>query len=199
MNFSVISKSLLVCALTMALQHVACADEPVKQYGIKQTTPSVGTHLTKEIVKAGTIPLNKKYDELSDEQKQTIRDQYDHMPATDEPPFPAKGLYSFYKAVGSAHEALDLQYRGSLTVNVAVDSSGNPTKVDVMDSPSEEITRAAVFALMNQKYKPAVCGGQPCAMQLPLHAELVNPSTDAVNMNAHPFGTQAQGSYATHP
>jgi ribosomal protein S13 len=171
----------------LSLQHLALADNgtEVKHYAIKQSTPSVGTNLTKEIVKAGTIPLNKRYDELTTEQKQTLRDEYDSMPVTDEPPFPVKGLYPIYKAIGTAHEALELQFKGPLNINVLVDSEGNPKSVNVMESPNEDVTKAAVYALMHQQYKPAVCAGQPCAMQFPLHADLVGPSEDNLtNINA---------------
>jgi len=191
MKFAAIRSALFLCILTTTLPQSAVAEEAVKQYGIKQTTPSVGTSLTKIIVKAGTIPLNKSFDELTEEQKQTLRDQYDHMPAGDEPPFPAKGLFRFYRAVGTAHESTGLQNLGILSLNVTVDATGKATSVDVTDSPGEDITKAAVLALMNQSYKPAVCNGQPCVMQLPLRAELVgtdtsilsNANTPGVNIN----------------
>ena len=196
MRIKKIGFSSLALISFLSLQHVALADTgtDVKHYAIKQSTPSVGTNLTKEIVKAGTIPLNKHYDELTVEQKQTLRDAYDSMPATDEPPFPAKGLYSIYKAIGTAHEALELQYKGDLNINVLVDSQGNPKSVTVMDSPNEDITKAAVFALMHQQYKPAVCGGQPCTMQFPLHAELVGP-TDENLTNLKGTGVQITKSH----
>jgi len=186
MRISTFCTSLFVFAAVMSVQQLSMADSSttVKEYSIKQTTPSVGTNLTKIIVKAGTIPLNKPYGELTAEQKQELRDKYDNMPVTDEPPFPVKGLMPFYRAIGTVHEALSLQYKGNLNVNVLVDSQGDPKSVDVMDSPNEDITKAAISVLMKQKYKPAVCGGQPCSMQFPLHAELVGPNDENLtNLN----------------
>ena len=175
-----IASSLLAIMLVAAVQQGASADE-VKHYSIKQSKPSVGTNMTKEIVKAGTVPLNKTYGELTTEQKNSIKAEYDNMPEGDEPPFPVKGLNPIYRAIGYAHENLELQYKGSLTLYVLVDGEGNPKSVDVMNSPNEDISKAATFALMSQKYKPAVCSGQPCAMKLPIHAELVGPEVDTLS------------------
>ena len=175
-----IASSLLTIMLVAAVQQGALADE-VRHYGIKQTNPSVGTNMTKEIVKAGTVPLNKPYNELTADQKNTIKAEYDNMPEGDEPPFPVKGLNPIYRAIAHAHENLELAYKGSLTLYVLVDGEGNPKSVDVMNSPNEDISKAATFALMNQKYKPAVCSGQPCAMKLPIHAELVGPDVDTLS------------------
>lgn len=179
-----ITFSFLTLMLSLGLQQGVFAEE-VRHYSVKQSTPSVGTNMTKEIVKAGTVPLNKPYDQLTTEQKNTIKAEYDSLGDADEPPFPVKGLLPIYRAIGNAHENLELQYKGSLTLYVLVDSEGNPKSVDVMNSPNEDITKAATFALMNQKYKPAVCAGQPCAMKFPLHAELVGPDVDNLsNFNA---------------
>ncbi|MET3108132.1 hypothetical protein AAKU67_002424 [Oxalobacteraceae bacterium GrIS 2.11] len=175
--------SLLTLLLAAGIPHSAMADSDasVKHYTIKQSAPMVGTNLKKDIVKAGTIPLNKPYDELTAEQQQTLRDAYDNMPKTDEPPFPEKGLYPIYKAIASAHENLSLAYKGALNINVLVDSEGNPQSVEVMDTPNEDISKAAVAAAMRQKYKAAVCGGQHCTMKLPVHADLIGP--DETNLS----------------
>ena len=117
--------ALLTILIALTAQHAAFADNEsnIKHYGIKQTSPSVGTNLTREIVKAGTIPLNKPYDELTPAQQQTLKDEYENLPAGDEPPFPVKGLFPIYKAIGIAHENSDLQYKGALNIYVLIDSS----------------------------------------------------------------------------
>jgi len=168
--------AVLCLTLGAAVVQQSLADEPVKHYAIKQSAPSVGTNMTKDIVKAGTIPLNKHFDELTADQKAILRSEYDHMPDTDEPPFPVKGLFSIYKSIAIAHENLELQFQGPLTAYVLVDSEGNPKSVEITASPDEQITNAVTYALMNVKYKPAVCSGHACAMQMALHAELVSPS-----------------------
>lgn len=176
MNTSKFRMPLLMFVSALCMQQVTFAEDAVRHYSIKQSAPSVGTNITKEIVKAGTIPLNKPYADLSTEQKNALRAEYDHMPDSDEPPFPVKGLFAIYKAIANAHEALELQYMGAFNANVSVDSEGKPTSVDVIDSPDAGITNAATFVLMNIKYKPAQCSGQPCSMQMPIHAELVGPT-----------------------
>lgn len=152
----------------------------LREYTVKQSAPSVGTNLKKDIVKTGTIPLDKTYAELTEDQKQRLKDVYDRMPAGDEPPFPEKGLLSIYRAVGTVHENTEYQHPGPLNVEVLVDSTGEPKSVDILTSPDADITTAVVTSLMHKKYKPAICSGQPCAMKMPIHAELLSLDSQAM-------------------
>jgi len=146
-----------------------------QEYTIKQTKPNVGTLVRRDIVMAGTIPLDKKYNELTPEQQKALKAQYEHMDDQDEPPFPADGLLPTYKAVGLAHEKFDLRHKGTLLLYVEVDSEGKAKSVSAETSPDPEISKEVGMFLMVQKYKPAVCKGAPCAQVFPLRAELVGP------------------------
>lgn len=176
MKLTELAVSLFLTSVMVAPFNAAKADDAVRQYGIKQSAPTVGTNFTREILKVGPIPLNKHFDELTEEQKAILRAEYDHMPDADEPPFPVKGLIAIYKPIARVHESLALEYLGPVTAYVSVDSEGNPKSVEVPTSPSSEITDVVRTALMTAKYKPALCGGQPCAMQMAIHAELVSPA-----------------------
>jgi hypothetical protein len=169
----IITLGFVVAMSTCAWNAGAAESADVQQYTVKQSAPSVGTNLRRDIIKAGAIPLNKRYDELTAEQKEILKSPYEKMTAGDEPPFPADGLMHIMNAVRDVHEQTDLMFKGPLTFYVDVDSSGNAKAVSVVQSPDKVITDAVSLALVKQTYKPAVCGGTPCAMQYPFHVELI--------------------------
>lgn len=158
---------------TLFIAPAAFADP--QQYVIKQSAASTGSSVRRPIVLAGSIQLDKSYADLTPEEKNSLRALYEKMGDNDEPPFPLHGLRPLYAALGSAHERLELAYHGPLTLYVDVDSKGNPGAMSVMESPDQEITRATANILLLQKFKPALCNGQPCAMRYVFHAELVGP------------------------
>jgi len=47
--------------------------------------------------------------------------------------------------------------------------------VTTVRSPNTRIARIAASALQREKYKPALCRGQPCAMPFVFHADLTQP------------------------
>jgi hypothetical protein len=175
-NFRTASFFLALAGVTLVVSAVFAEQTNDKtQYTIKQDRPSLGTSMKKVIVFTGTIPLDKTYDQLTTEEQNTLKENYENMPAGDEPPFPLSGLMPIYKAIGRAHEDLRLKYKGKLVMYVLVDSEGNPKSVSVETSPFPSITQATAYVLMLQKFKPAVCSGKPCSMQFPVTAELVGP------------------------
>src|SRR5882724_4148778 len=51
----------------------------------------VGSMLPKDIV-SSPVPFDKRYEQLTQEQKDALRNDYEALGATDETPFPATGL-----------------------------------------------------------------------------------------------------------
>jgi outer membrane biosynthesis protein TonB len=66
-----------------------------------------------------------------------------------------------------------LNASGVLNVQVHVTAEGNAESISVFASPSEEMTNFAAKVLVEQKYKPARCGGKPCAMIFPFRLKFV--------------------------
>lgn len=153
----------------------AMAGDAGKEYTIRQTNPSTGSHVRREIVKAGTIPLDKTYAELTDEEKALLKAQYEHMDAADEPPYPLRGLRPLYSALAQAHEQLNLQYKGELLIYVNVDSAGKATSISISKSPNPELSQSVANFMELAKFKPAMCSGKPCAQAFAFHAELIGP------------------------
>jgi hypothetical protein len=156
------------------------------QYTIKQSEPSTGSNIKRPIINAGSVPLDKRYADLTVEEKAILKSESGQMKENDEPPFPAKGLMPILRELRKVHERLGLEYKGPVAVNVQVDSQGNPSNVSIVDSPATEISQVASVALLAQSYKPAQCNGAPCAMEYHFHAELIGANEDKFSStNAH--------------
>jgi hypothetical protein len=138
---------------------------PRARYSIQQTEPDTGTHMLKDVVSPGAIPLNRRYGALTKQQQDLLKSQYESMSEIDEPPFPLDGLYPLYDAIGKGQQKLLV--RGELELQANINSRGEATSVTVFKSPDPQMTQFAAKVLMITKYQPGVCGGVPCKMQFP--------------------------------
>jgi hypothetical protein len=141
-----------------------------RTFSIRESEPRIGTNLQGRVA-TGELPFDKRYSELTQDQKNKFKAQYQSMADDDEPPFPIDGLASLYKPIVQAQQSLLLD--GPLEMEVEVDATGRAKSVSVRKSPSAEMTQVAAAALMFQAYKPAVCRGNPCAMVFPLRVDLI--------------------------
>lgn len=135
---------------------------------LRQDAPT-GSNIRRSSV-TSALPVNKRYDELTEDQKAYLHAQYESMGEGDEPPFPRDGLEALYAAIGRAQQAL--QVEGRLSLEVRVDSKGQAMAVDFLNSPSPEMTNAVGRIAMLMPYKPALCKGQPCSMSFPVRFNL---------------------------
>jgi hypothetical protein len=152
----------IVCGGALADDQTAKPDEV---YRIKQDRPTTGTNISREIISATKVPLNRRYEDLTDEQKRVVRSQFDNLNPDDEPPYPANGLEPVFRLVQKAVQKLHV--RDELTVVALVDANGEATGVQVLRGTDQELIRAVATVLMTTKYKPALCAGKPCAMGYP--------------------------------
>ncbi len=103
-----------------------------------------------------------RWDEMSAQQQAMVREQYDALPAGDEPPWPLNGRY---RQLTTFRQLAARSLRdGELVVVVTVDADGVPQKARVFKTPDAEVGTAMAAQLMKDKYKPGKCHGQPCRM-----------------------------------
>lgn len=62
------------------------------QFVVKQAEPSVGSRIRREVVRSTDIPINRRYDQLTTEEKGILFAKYESIDSADEPPFPKEGL-----------------------------------------------------------------------------------------------------------
>jgi len=149
-----------LCAAARAAEEL-----PPPIYVIKQDVPSIGTNIPRKVATSSDIPINRRYGELTPAEQEIVKSRYEAMMPLDEPPYPADGLLPLFNAIRKVQDAVLAQ--GDLTMFVDVDAQGRATSVSVMKSPDSKLTQAVASVLMLTKYKPAVCGGQPCSMGYP--------------------------------
>lgn len=139
--------------------------QPVERpsYGVRQEQPSVGSHLRRDAASGFNVPPGLSYQQLSPEQQQLVKEPYKILLEDDEPPYPLNGPEAIARAFSAMHDKA--RVRGQFRLLTQIDSEGKPTSVAVLEAPEPELGRIAASILMLSKFKPARCGGQPCAMR----------------------------------
>jgi hypothetical protein len=170
--------ALLTTWIACGWQLAAAGTAAPEEYSIVQTAPSLGSSIKREIIRAGTVPINRPYaDFTADEKARLMRDYWQLKPG-DEPPFPSNGLMPILQAVQLAYEKTLLQAHGPLVLSVEIDEKGHANGFVVRESPDPLIAEAAAVALMGQTYKPGTINGKPSVMRYAFHVELVGPRQD---------------------
>jgi hypothetical protein len=120
------------------------------------------------------IPFDKPYAKLTPDQKASIRCRYENLAADDEPPYPLDGYKDIVDAVRVAYD--DLREDGHLDAVLKITAQGEMQAISFYKSPSAEMSNEVASALLDVKFKPAVCAGSPCAMEFPLVMNLGDPA-----------------------
>lgn len=154
----------LVLATASSLSIAAGDEKP--NYSIRESDASTGSNVRRSIVSEGSVPFEKGYAQLTPQEQARVKSQYERLGPADEPPYPVQGTKTIYQAIAAIQQKNLVE--GDLSLLVDINSAGEPTSVSALKSPSESVTRQVATVLMLEKYKPAQCGGKPCAMQFPL-------------------------------
>jgi hypothetical protein len=136
----------------------------------------VGSMIPSDIA-SSALPFDKTWAELTPQQKDIVRADYESMPAEDEPPYPEKGLKRIVWSVAKRAEVTG--DTGKVIAAVTVDGEGKARDVTVYKSPSPEITSLVTANLVTETFKPARCRGQPCTMAFVLRVELLQAAVQA--------------------
>lgn len=129
-----------------------------KVYSLKQLV--VGSMIPQPVVESA-VPFDKRYEELTPEQRDILRADYESLAPDDETPFPANGLKPLVEPL--ARIAINSGFHGPLVASVDVDPAGRSRAVTIFKSPSIEFTEPIRKALLDADFRPARCKGQPCA------------------------------------
>jgi len=134
-------------------------------YTIREDEPHRSPRILHTLLRTESVAINKRYHELSAEDRATLHSWWESVPVGDEPPFPAHGLKSIHSAMLKAQSMLSAE--GDLLLIATVDSNGDVIQVKAIGSPSPEMTKFAASVIGMTKFKPAICGGKPCEMDFP--------------------------------
>lgn len=158
--FQISLVSSILSAMLLAT-NICIAQEPNKSM-LKEDAPTTGSMLKRNTLESN-FPFNKKYHELSQEEREIIHCDYENIAEGDEPPYPANGLTELYTKVVKAQQYLAL--KGTLLIVANVSSLGEVDNIEIYSSPDPDMTRIASLALLEEKFKPAICAGKACRMQ----------------------------------
>ena len=111
------------------------------------------------------LPFDKRYYELTQEQRDLYRARFDSISATQIPPFPRNGLQAVYKPLMDANLR---GVRGQLNVNVEIDASGQVSGFTVLNAPSKQLAKMSEKILRSTQFDPGYCAGEPCKMTFPV-------------------------------
>lgn len=133
------------------------------QYWEQDGDPKLGSKMKTRVLKTD-YPLDKHYSEFSDEEKAAFRKDYEGMPETETPPFPAENLNAVHEQIGQiAKQRVRNWPRGKMFAIVTVSADGEAKKVEVFQSPGREAAQVTTYVLMDTEFTPADCNGTPCA------------------------------------
>ena len=146
--------------------HLGAKAQPRPEYGIREDQPRTGSMIRRQMVGPTAVSVNLSWEQLPPGDRAKFKENYEAMPPGDEPPFPTGGLKAILDPVRKAQSKLLVT--GDLFLVAKIDPTGVAEEIAVYGSPSPEMTKFASQVLLLAKFKPAVCSGQPCAMEFPL-------------------------------
>lgn len=155
---------LVVVSLLSWSSSLPAQDQRPARYSLKQEQADTGSNIKRSIATGG-IPFDKRYSELTPEQQAMVKSQYEQLGPNDEPPYPLNGLAPIYRLIAAGQNKFLV--RGNLTIAVEVNNQGDATSVSILRPADPEMVRFVASVLLLEKYKPALCDGNPCTMQFP--------------------------------
>jgi len=185
----VLASALLVCGSACAIAQVGISQTnpipnspngpaPMPNTGpvrlTNESTSTTGTILHRDLVWNSKIPLNKTYEQFSDEEKAELSALYESMAPGDEPPFPAAGMRPVFNSIKKGQQIV--RARGQLNMVVTVSPEGKALAVadrgGVGGANAMQMSQFAQSVLLMTKFKPAVCSGKPCQSEFPFVLDL---------------------------
>jgi hypothetical protein len=159
--------SLFVCSFLSQAQTSTTLPPPI--YQLKEDMPAVGSNIKRRATPDYIVPINRRYHELTKEEKIKFNSLFDDLEAGDEPPFPQDGLYDIFRVIRKLRD-FDTSI-GDLKISTLINEKGEAELVKVYGVPQGYMMQIITNAMVVIKYKPAMCQGEPCKMEFPLHLE----------------------------
>lgn len=139
-------------------------DDP--KHKIRSSMPLRGSKLRWDIA-TGTVPFAKGYAEMSEAEKKEVNSWFPLVDDGDEPPYPLKGTKPIYELLAEALSVIEEDSSGKLMMYVDIDAEGKPTRASVFTTPNKVMANFAMTVVLQQKFKPGICAGKPCATRFP--------------------------------
>jgi hypothetical protein len=139
------------------------------EFSLLSDNEPVGSHIRNKVV-YGPLPLDQGFDELTPEQQRFVRSTYPALDAGDDPPYPLRGGKELYKLLVSMIRHIGV--KDEILVYVAVGADGGVSSVTTISTLDAKLIDLIATAAGLLKYKPAHCGGRPCAGVVPFNLSM---------------------------
>ena len=139
------------------------------QFFLLSGDEATGSHIRNKVA-YGPLPLDQGFDQLTPDQQRFVRAYYPALDAGDDPPYPLKGGKELYTLL--VYLARHIEPKDDVLIYVDVDKDGQVTRVSTMSPLEPKVRELIATAAGLLKYKPAQCGGQPCAGVVPFSLRL---------------------------
>lgn len=134
-----------------------------QQFALKGETPT-GTRL-QQIDATAALPFDKRYFELTEQQRTDYRARFSGIQQDQVPPFPRNGLQEVYRPLIDANKN---GVSGQLKLDVVINELGQVEELNVVNAPNAQIAEDSAEALRKTQFEPAYCAGAPCKMTFPV-------------------------------
>lgn len=140
------------------------------RYRLKDPASPAGSN--KQGIRAYTNqhPLDRPFSRFTSEEKATFRAEYEGMVENDEPPFPQNGFGKIVNEVARLSSAMGVV--GEVHINAFITKEGRAVQFTLVKSPDPNVANYIMNLLSEENYKPGVCEGKPCDMELPFRLKL---------------------------
>lgn len=132
-------------------------------YTLKEN--ALHTQFRDDIVRDIDVPPSLPYDKLSADEQIIVKGDFPALAPGDEPPYPLEGREGFLRT--AARIATLRQKYGHIWLYVLVGTDGKPLSVKAIGLEDADMRKELSVAAGKLKYKPALCGAQPCEMMYP--------------------------------
>jgi hypothetical protein len=139
--------------------------EPIDKASYALKTDRLHTQFRDDLITNIPVPPSLPYDKLSADEQASVKGRFPALAPGDEPPYPLEGPEEFLRKAARVGQVW--QQYGRIAAYVLVGTDGKPVSVTVIGLKNADARKAMSVAAGKLKYKPAVCGGQPCQMMYP--------------------------------
>jgi hypothetical protein len=135
---------------------------PGSRFSLMSERPPLGT-LFREARATSATPINASWGALTPTQRDAVRSTYPALEPGDDPPYPLHGTQGILAGTSEIYRYFPTQ-RGRMLIHILVGADGKPQSVTTFGAPDAQLAREISKVAMGQRYKPAMCREQPCAM-----------------------------------
>ena len=135
-------------------------------YAVKEVVPVFAVHQP---------GFDSGWQALSAEQRKTVLTQYATLGPNDEPPYPKAGMGDLTENIRLVAERMGVE--GPLRLQIMIQGNGAIESITFLDSPTPEFNKFVAAMVHHAAFKGALCAGQPCTVDLPIHLAIERTDT----------------------